>query len=215
MLLEKYNGLMCEVTDLNNRLIASGVLWVSGEDVDIYDPDGHLPILNLGTQVKFSLRSAELGARVMAGQIYLSNRTFMRLVEVKSYSEFEKRRYFRLAIDHSAQLLPGKDPEGPLEKRPEETLEWEVPIRLKDISLCGMQFESDSPLTVGDRMRVRVALVHNELVTFDILVRRVIPRFEEMTRYGCEIVDLLPYAEQKLCAFIFGEQQRQIRSSRG
>ena len=218
MLLQDYNGSVCEVADLNNRLIAAGTMKVYSEYVEVYDEGGHLPIVNLGTQVKLSLRHGKSGMRVMAGKVYVSNRKFLRLVELQNYADYEKRRFFRLTIDHSAFLLLPQEEEAETEVGEEESATecWqELPIRIQDISLCGMQFESGRAFAVGDRMGVSMALLNNELVDFEIEIRRIISEDKEIFRYGCEIVELPLHIEQKLCAFIFSEQQKQIRRSRG
>ena len=43
--------------------------------------------------------------QVLAGRVYISNEKALRLKDLQSYAEYEKRRFFRQTIDHSATLL--------------------------------------------------------------------------------------------------------------
>lgn len=210
MLSEEYNGSLCEITDLDNKLIATGITKVLKEVVEVHDAGGNLPILMFGTQVKLSVHNPQLGMRVVSGRVYVSDHEFLRVVELETHADHEKRQFFRLTVDHSADLYPASDWSKSGGHRVERT-----PIRVKDISLCGMQFESEKLFCVGDRFRVRIALQDNLLETLDFVIRRVIPHENGKTRYGCEFLELTSHAEQRLCAYIFNQQQRQIRRSRG
>ena len=98
MLSKEYSGLGCEVTDLNNRLIATGYLDLVGDEAEVRDTSGNLPILGLNTMVKISVRNSKVGTWVMTGRVYISDRSFLRITELKNCTESEKRRFFRLAV---------------------------------------------------------------------------------------------------------------------
>lgn len=208
MLSKEYSGLGCEVTDLNNRLIATGYLDLVGDEAEVRDTSGNLPILGLNTMVKISVRNSKVGTWVMTGRVYISDRSFLRITELKNCTESEKRRFFRLAVDHSAALLlPSLG--GRIARR------QKVPVRLRDISLCGLQVETERHFDMGDQLTVSIAMNHNEEVELEVVVRRIIQRDGRPTCYGCELMELSAYAERQLCAFILRQQQEQIRRSRG
>lgn len=207
MLSKEYSGSICEVTNMDNKLIVTGLIRVTDEGVEIHNNGDRMPVLNFGSQVKLSLHNPQLGMQVMVGEVYLSDPTFLRLVNLQVFAEYEKRRFFRLTIDHSADLIPvGK---AGTERRGEKT-----PIRVKDISLCGLQFECEKPLALGGQYRIRIALQDNLLETLDFVIRRVLPRDNNKNRYGGEFLALSAHAEQRLCSYIFNQQQKQIRRSR-
>ena len=207
MLSKEYNGSMCEVTSMDNKLIVTGFIRMTDEGVEIYNNGDRMPVLKFGSQVKLSLHNPQLGMQVMAGEVYLSDPTFLRLVKLQVFAEYEKRRFFRLTIDHSADLIPtGKD--GAQRRG------GKIPVRVKDVSLCGLQFECEEPLALGGHYRIRIALQDNLLETLDFVIRRVLPRDKNKNRYGGEFLELTAHAEQRLCSFIFSQQQKQIRRSR-
>ena len=95
-----------------------------------------------------------------------------------------------------------------------EPLPAKLPVRVKDVSLCGLLFESDRPFSIGDEMRISMTMTHNELETLTIAVRREVPAQGAKKAYGCEVLDLSNRVEQRLNAFVLEQQQRQIRRSR-
>jgi len=205
------NGSTCEVKDLNNKLIAVGVIRAVDDALEIQDVTMRMPILELNSWVKLCVRSRDGKMVILAGQVYISNRRFLRVVKVQSMADREKRRFFRLSIDHSATLFfPAVDPSENQDENPEEG----IPVRVKDISLCGMMLQSNRKLEIGSRMQVQMTLNQNRMETIDLVIRRETARDNRSWCYGCEIVDMSPRVEQGLCSFIIREQQEQIRRSR-
>ncbi len=211
MLLKEYDGLSCEMADFNNWLIAMGRLRASDDALELHDVSGHLPILPMKMMVKLSVRGSKWGTRVLAGVVYISNREFCRITDIKNVAEYEKRRFFRLAVDHSATIILPSNEEALSE---EEKTEVRSPARVRDVSLCGMQIETGLCLLEGERIKIRIALVLDE-EELDLTVRRIIRRDEKISWYGGELMEMSAIAEQHLSAFILGQQQAQIRRVRG
>lgn len=211
MISKEYDGSICEVKGLNNSLLATGtVRVVNDEALEVQDNNGRLPVLAMDSKVKLIIHNANKGAKILSGKVYLSSAKALRLQEVESYTEYEKRRFFRLTIDHSATLLL---PLG-MQDANGELMPPKLPIRVKDVSLCGFLFECDRPLGLGDEMKISMTLTHNELETMKIAVRRVVEQRNGKIAYGCEVLDLSPRVESRLNAFVMEQQQRQIRRSR-
>lgn len=214
MLSDQYNGSICEVKGLNNTLLGTGTFqWVDDDTVEAIDKSGGLPRLSSRARVKLIVHNSRLGIQVVAGKVYVSDVDILRIKELESFAEYEKRRFFRQNIDHSATLLI---PEGML-KENGEPMPPRVPVRVKDVSLCGLLFESAYPFQVGDEMCISMTTVHNELETLKIIVRRIVelPNSRDNKKgYGCEVLELNRRMEQRLNAFVLEQQQRQIRRSR-
>ena len=205
------NGSSCEVKDLSNKLIAVGVIRTVDNALEVQDITMRMPILKLNSWVKLCVRGRDGKMVVLAGQVYISNRRFLRVVEVQSMADREKRRFFRLSIDHSATLFfPAADPAANQSEHPEEG----IPVRVKDISLCGMLIQSSLEFETGSRMQVQMTLNQNRIETIDLVIRREADWDNKSRYYGCEIVDMPSRVEQGLCVFIMREQQEQIRRSR-
>lgn len=208
----KYDGRPCEVTDFNNRLIGTGRIVSSDDSLDIYGSAGRMPILPLGTVVKVKVRQPEGGMKILAGSIYISNRNFFRVTAIKSVAEYERRRFFRVAVNLSASILLPQAEEPLGSKIANEKI---FPARIKDISLCGMQIETSLCFSKGEHLRVRMAMDHSAEEELEAVVRRIIKRDQRLSYYGCELLALPLYAEQRLYAFILKQQQEQIRRNRG
>ena len=56
MLSKEYNGSMCEVTSMDNKLIVTGFIRMTDEGVEIYNNGDRMPVLKFGSQVKLSLQ---------------------------------------------------------------------------------------------------------------------------------------------------------------
>jgi len=211
MFINDCNGCVCEVKSVNNNLIASGTVNMLGEDdLEVLDASGHLPALNLDTKVKVLIHQKDGGVQVLAARVYTSQDVSLRLRDLESYAVYEQRRFFRLAIDHSATLMPPsgmKDAEG-------KPLPYRIPIRVKDLSLCGLMFETDRDFSIGDEMRITMTMVNNEMEVLNVAIRRKLPGKVSKNAYGCEILRLSSRGEQRLNAYMLEQQQIQIRKSR-
>ena len=212
MQLRECDGCVCEVKAVNNNLIATGTVRILPEEehlLEIQDSGGHLPSLGLDTKVKLVIHLPQR-LQVLAARVYISTEKFLRVRDLESYAEYEKRRFFRLAIDHSATLMP---PSGMRDKAGNR-LPYRIPVRVKDLSLCGLLFETEREFSVGDEMRLTMTMVNNEMEVLNIAIRRELPGTNGQNAYGCEILRLSSLGEQHLSAYMLEQQQIQIRKSR-
>ena len=106
-----------------------------------------------------------------------------------------------MALDYEAEILP---PSGRMAG---------APVILKDISLGGFLVESEVPMGVGDQLRLRIALDEGLTEILDFVVRREVEE-NGIVLFGCEFIGLSSHSEQRLCAFIFSQQQKKIRFAR-
>lgn len=213
LLPKEYDKAICEVRSLSNSLLATGIIRLvsdSDDTLEVLSRAGHLPMLSMGTRVNVVVHQSKAGLKVLTGEVYISGEDMMRLRNVTTRAEHDPRRYYRQVIDHSATLLfpeGGEDHEG-------VALPERLPIRVKDISQCGMMFECENTFAVGDELQVSITLLHNELETLNLIIRREVPRPSGKKGYGCDIVDMSGRLEQRLTAFVMEEQQLSLRRSR-
>ena len=205
------NGSTCEVKGLNNTLLGTGTLKTNIDGtLEISDDAGHLPPLAVNTKVRLLIHTRKGGTKVVEGKVDRSGGGVLRVRVTESIAEHEKRRFFRQSTDHSATLL---SPRGMLDATGEE-MPPKLPVRVKDVSICGLLIESPRQLSVGDGLQIRMTLVNNELETFPISVTRLVKQQDGKYSYGCEIVGITPRLEQRINAFVLEQQREQIRRSR-
>lgn len=210
---KEQNGSTCEVKGLNNTLLGTGTLRTGSADskmIEVQDDAGHLPPLAVGTKVRVLIHSRKGGTKVVEGKVDRFGSGILRVRVTESLAEHEKRRFFRQSTDHSATLL---SPRGMLDAGGEE-MPPKLPVRVKDVSLCGLLIESPRPLSVGDGLQIRMTLMDNELETIGISITRLVREQEGKFYYGCEIVGITPRLEQRINAFVLEQQRQQIRRSR-
>ncbi len=215
MLGQEYVGSVCEVKTLKNVFILSGrIMKLPFGEIEITDPAGPLPLITYKTPVKIAVFNANLGFRMMAGQVYASTRKALRVVDVLDFVDYEQRRFFRVDIDASAELIiKSKNESEKDESNDEPKEEMAFPIRVKNLSLCGMMFETDLALKPDMRLEVRMALHKNMIDTIDITIHRVREN-DGMFVYGVEFEQVGRRAEQNLCAYLFDQQRKQIQRSK-
>lgn len=205
------NGSTCEVKGLNNTLLGTGTVRTANDGtMEVHDDAGHLPPLAVNTKVRLLIHARKGGTKVVEGKVDRSGGGVLRVRVTESIAEHEKRRFFRQSTDHSATLL---SPRGMLDANGEE-MPPKLPVRVKDVSLCGLLIETPRPVTVGDGLQVRMTLIDNELETIDISVTRLVREQDGKFSYGCEIVGITPRLEQRINAFVMEQQRQQIRRSR-
>ena len=108
MQLNDCNGCTCEIKSDNNNLLATGNVRILPSEehmLEIQDESGHMPSLAMDTKVKLVIHQPQK-LLVLAARVYISTEKFLRVKDLESYAEYEKRRFFRVAIDHSAILMP-------------------------------------------------------------------------------------------------------------
>lgn len=206
------NGSTCEVKGLNNTLLGTGTLKTDSANgiLEVSDNAGHLPPLAVNTKVRLLIHTRKGDTKVVEGKVDRSVGGTLRVRVTESLAEHEKRRFFRQSTDHSATLL---SPRGMLDANGEE-MPPKLPVRVKDVSICGLLIETSRPLSVGDGLQVRMTLVDNELETIGISVTRLVRQQDGKFSYGCEIVGVTPRLEQRINAFVMEQQRQQIRKSR-
>lgn len=205
------NGSTCEVKGLNNTLLGTGTLTTNTDGtLEVRDNAGHLPPLAPNTKVRLLIHARKGGTKVVEGKVNRSGDGVLRIGVTESVAEHEKRRFFRQSTDHSATLL---SPRGMVDANGEE-MPPKLPVRVKDVSICGLLIESPRELSVGDGLQVRMTLIDNELETISISVTRLVKQQDGKFFYGCEIVGVTPRLEQRINAFVLEQQRQQIRKSR-
>lgn len=195
---------VCEIKTLENELIATGILEnITDEYIEVVPKSGSLPLTEFGKQVKLNIYNSKAGFRALVGTVFTSSLKFIRIVDVETLTEHERRNFFRVDTSIRAQLAWG----------PEEDRR-ETEVRIHNISLNGALFTSPEELGVGLGMQLKLRLLHRTCC-FDGMIQRCIPMPDGTYRYGCLLQEGSRSDQDTLCAFIFMRQRQQISRQRG
>lgn len=203
---EKYLFSPCEVKSLENFPLLVGYLSsIRDKSIQISGKTEKLPIIHCSTNVKINLFNSTYGFRVLAGQVYLSTPNFIRIVDVQSEAEFEKRNFFRVRLDIPAHARLRRD-----DQDVEQEAEPPFPIRVQDLSLSGMLFRSSRPLAINDRILASLKLGDTVVFLPCRVVRKTKPGWTGDESYGCEFLSSSGRQYDLLCKYLFDRQREQI-----
>lgn len=205
---EQYLHSPVEIKSIANDLICTGILTdITQEGVQISNAPEKMPIIHCNTAVKINVFNNALGFRVLVGVVYLSTSEFLRIVEVQSASDFEKRDFFRVRVRVKTDAYLVRDdvePNVPVEM---------FPVDICDISLSGLYFKTDEPLREEDRLVINLNVCSSKMSLLCKVKRKVNPP-EENAGYGCEFIDNSGRQFDLLCRYIFDCQREQIQAAR-
>lgn len=192
---------LCEITTLDNELLASGdISEISEKYVEIINPNGKMTEIEKNILVKLIIHNKEYN--VYAASVYSSDEKCLKLSGLEDYTNFEKREYFRVNVfmDTRGYFYTGKgDP-------PYNTKE---PFRLNviDLSLTGLMFNTKTKLEMDQQIGILLPL--HEIEIFNCRIKRII-ELSNIGGYGCEFIKNTNKQENLLCNFIFEEQRKLI-----
>lgn len=203
---EKYLLSPCEVKSLENFPLLVGYLSrIRDKSIQITGKTDKLPIIHCNTPVKISLFNSKYGFRVLAGRVYLSTPDFIRIVDVQSEADFEKRNFFRVRLDIPAYARLRRD-----NRDAEQEPEMPFSIRVQDLSLSGMLFRSSRPLAVNDRILTNLKLGDTVVLLPCRIVRKTKAEQAGEENYGCEFLSSSGRQYDLLCKYLFDRQREQI-----
>ncbi|QAT50665.1 PilZ domain-containing protein [Caproiciproducens sp. NJN-50] len=204
---EDYLRSPCEVKAMDNKPILTGYLgWIGEDGIQIVNKAEPLPIVHCNTTVRISVFSTALGFRVLVGKVYLSSPEFIRISDVQSLADYEKRNFFRVRVDIETEAFPENE-EGEIRKGSEA-----IAVSIKDLSLSGLYFFSSRKLEVGDRLSVRLSLYDSAVFLSCRVVRRLLLERAQEDGYGCEFLNNSGPKGDLLCKYLFDCQREQIRT---
>jgi hypothetical protein len=206
---EQYLLSPCEVKSMENVLILSGYISsITEEGLQISTKEDPLPVIHCNSTVKVSIFHNMLGFKVLIGKVYLSTSEFLRVVEIQSAAEYEKRNFFRVrvSIESSAFLLQDGGEEN-VQGTP-------FPIQIRDLSLSGMYFVCTRALKIANRVIVNLNLYDSSVSLLCKVVRKTVVEMGTADGYGCEFLDNTGHQYDLLCKYLFDCQREQIRMIR-
>lgn len=205
---KEYEGSVCEIKSMENALIATGrIKEIAPKYIKIGNKNRDLQIVDYGTLIKVNVFNTKLGFRVLVGNVYTSKKGEMSLVSVVSLVDHERRNFFRVDMDLDAKAV--------YNKTPEDRVPTEVSVKIKDMSLSGIRFESSVNFEIDTLVLVEVSLTKLRTNSLQCrVVRQIEVGANEKPQYGCELI----YDESNrddtdtLCSFLFQKQREFLNS---
>ncbi|MDR0984269.1 MAG: PilZ domain-containing protein [Ruminococcus sp.] len=215
-----YKNSICEIRTLGNEFLETAVLdKITGDYIQLKSRAADLPIMRTNSQIKLCIFNSKLGFRVVLGSVYTSTYEFMKVAEVISVTDRDRRKFFRVGIDLGASAYYTRENSIEFTKK--------VSIRIKDLSLSGLRFEMKPHPLVGDEFLVELTLGGDVFNCLCRVVRRIDPTEEALiaarklpkekqphTEFGCEFVFDEALDTDPLLSFLFKQQSYQMRKAR-
>ncbi|WMJ22543.1 PilZ domain-containing protein [Paludicola sp. MB14-C6] len=206
---ENYINSLCELKTIENRVLCAGYIQdVNEEYVEIHYRDDTKLLLAANTLIKVSIFNEKLGFKVLIGRVFIGTNDFVRLVEVVTLMDFEKREFFRINIFEHATLYKKL-------VTTEEIHYTEVPsieVIVSNISLCGIYFISEEEFELNQTVYVLLDLPQT-LSVFPCIIQRIQPENDKYG-YGCEFTDNDQRQMDNLYKYIYLKQVEFLRKSR-
>lgn len=214
-------GNLCEIkTEHNDLLVVARVESIDPIDnhrlnMVTVDKDERLPLLAYDTPVKVISFSGKQGFLLLRGTVFISTSSMLSLVDVHTSQGYERRKYFRLNTNTTANAV--LQHEYVDEEELEENLEEDqLKITLYDISLGGMRIGSEKTLNPDDILLASFELMDKKMEFFcricrEISIKRPIPGQKQ---YGCEFVSFSNREIDQLCNVLFKLQRIEIQNKK-
>ncbi len=216
----EYIASVCEIKTLENELVATGTIQnITQEYIEVSDKTGFMPIAPYGIPVKMNVFNSKNGFRVLAGKVYTSTLKSIRIVDVITLLDCERRHFFRVEVHMIAQvyLLKNQTKSTSQEDANNQSEKNSKPkvIRavIHNLSLGGTLFTCSENLETGDGISIKLKVGRKSIVLNGI-VRRTKETEKGNLLYGCEFSDVTESAANALCAYIFQCQREQIYNKR-
>lgn len=201
---EKYLLSPCEIKDMDNKPILIGCLSaITDNEIQISNKTDSLPVIHCNTTVRVSIFNNTFGFQVLVGKVYLSTESFIRLVDLQSEANYEKRNFFRVKVEIQAEAVPQRSGHAAPGKA--------FPVQVMDLSLSGLYFISSQKLKIGDRLKLRLKLNEIPVLLCCRVVRKLVVERAMEDGYGCQFLDQSEVRSDLMCKYLFDCQREQIR----
>lgn len=213
---DQYLRSPCEVKTMENAPLLTGTLSnVADGEIQISGQNDFLPIIHCNTTVKVSIFNNTLGFKVLIGKVYLSTREWIRLSDVQSAADYEKRNFFRVRVSLAAEArMSSAAAMAPVNEAQKVGNDETFPIRIRDLSLSGLFFTSSKKIPLNTPLAVNFELYDTKISVLCKVLRPVPGKATEPDGYGCEFLDNSGSQFDLLCKYLFACQREQLRIAR-
>ncbi|MEA5010175.1 MAG: PilZ domain-containing protein [Angelakisella sp.] len=202
---QEYKSSICEIKTLENELIAAGIIReITDEYIEITAKSGTMDIVRYGTPLKINVFNHKQGIRVLRGNAYISSVDFIRVVDVVTVLDHERRNFFRVSTNMSAFAQIWLE-DADSDPNSIESLN----VKVKNLSLGGALIITDRELKSNQQMYLIINL-DKQTCRFRCSVKRIENNSKHGFMYGCKFYEAPDSETSALCAYIFKKQREQI-----
>ena len=204
LMMESYIGAVCEVANEHNDLLLHGrlnaVFPFNGCTLEVTSLDGS-PLIQCekNTPVKLHLFSNVQGPLFLGGRVVVSDASCWQISGVESYSNEERRGFFRIKIDGAAKV---HIVDGPT-----------IPAHTLSVSLSGAMFAASASYPRDTEVILSDFRLGNDPIPFTVRCR--VARVGDLTpdgiEYGCAFLRMPQEEADRMCRVIFELQHQAVR----
>jgi hypothetical protein len=206
---EKYTNSLCELKTMQNRILCAGyVKDINEEYLEIHYRDDTKLLIAANTLIKVSIFNDKLGFKVIIGRVFIGTNDFVRLVEVVTLMDFEKREFFRINIFEHATLYKDVVENSEIHYTQVESTQ----VLISNVSLCGVYFLSEEKFELDQVVYLLLDLPQS-LSIYPCVVQRI-QEDDDMYGYGCEFELKDQRQSDDLYKYIYLKQVEYLRKSR-
>lgn len=204
---ERYKNSICEIKSMRNELLTTGRIYTITDDtVEFVHPEeDKMPLLPYNMAVKIGVFNAKLGFRMLMGAVYISTDVFLRVTNVTTLQDFERRGFFRIPVRMPTRVYPIVEGEEATEEAAQP-----IPVTLEDVSLSGVQISTERSFKVRDTFAIEVQLFKKKLM-FHCRITRMAREKDGVHYYGCAFFDHTERQMDDLCYDLFQLQRMEMR----
>ncbi|MEG2852604.1 MAG: hypothetical protein RR879_07095, partial [Hydrogenoanaerobacterium sp.] len=156
-----YEGSSCRIESEKNELLATGTIYrIDDEGIDVIDSaGGKMMLIAYKTPVKISIFNSKLGFQLFRCTVFTSTQWSLRVSDVETIQDFERREFFRVSVRVKANLytLTADKKLRVREEKNEENKDKEpspedipLEIMVENISLNGLLFATSQIFQMND-----------------------------------------------------------------
>lgn len=202
-----YLDAICELKTFDNRILATTKISdINFDYLEVKFLPREYAALDPNTVIKLAITNVHSGYKILVGKVYVGTNELLKLVEVVTLEEFEKRNYYRVGISQATEMFKEyyADSDSP-------TLQRDYyDIRIADLSLSGLRVISKCNLMLSTEYKVCLDFVRQTLAA-PVRVKRVRKYTDDMFEYGCEFDGMRESHTEMLYKYIHKQQMERIK----
>ena len=200
-----YIDSLCEIKSMENKLISTGIIIeIENDSIKVADKNGNSDLISFNTPVKINVFNNKLGFRVLVGNVLTSTEKELKITDIISLVEHERRQFFRVDMQINTIAYIADTIEEAQKNNP-------VNVIVNDLSLSGARIETRTEFQPNDTLWIKFE-IKNKVYFWQCKVIRMVEYDDNGTfNYGCKFKFQNSGENDLLCSYIFQKQREQLK----